>query len=351
MGGGINSDAVVDLRHVTVVNNQVTNSDQHGAGINYFGSGSFVLANTLLANNRGKSINVNCGCTGGTVVACPVLDVTSHGGNLSDDFTCALGSSSSDLSGPDAKVLPLADNGGLTRTHALDYDSLAIDAGLDTNCISAPTPILVDQRGISRYPSAALVDGNADGIAGCDIGAYERTTSNTDMLINSFEADATTVSVGDEVTMTVTVANTGPDPVSDARVDVIIPTELSFVSGSVTAGADCTLTGATIISCDLGNMAATESGTVTVVTEAVTVGEISVDAYFAAIESDSDATNNSQQLSLTINAATADDTSTTSSGSSGGGFCSYQPGGRFDPLLPLMALLSLGYLWRRRVKQ
>lgn len=37
MGGGVNSDAAIDLRHVTVANNQVTNSDQHGAGVNYFG--------------------------------------------------------------------------------------------------------------------------------------------------------------------------------------------------------------------------------------------------------------------------------------------------------------------------
>lgn len=346
MGGGINSDGAVDLRHVTVVDNQVTNSDQHGAGINYFGpAGQFFLANTLLSNNRGKSINVNCGCTGGTILACSTDDVTSRGGNLSDDFNCGLNSSIGDLTGPDPKVLPLADNGGLTRTHALDFDSVAIDAGLDANCISATPVINVDQRGESRNP---LVDGNADGVAGCDIGAYERTTSNTDMLINSFEASATTVSVGDEVTMTVTVANTGPGAVSDARVDVIIPSELNYVSGSVTGGADCTLTGTTIISCDLGDLAASATNTVTVAVGAVATGDISVNAQFTAIESDTDASNNSAALSLIINPAAADDT-TSSSGSSGG-FCSYQPGGRFDPLLPLMVLLSLGYLWRRRVK-
>lgn len=170
------------------------------------------------------------------------------------------------------------------------------------------------------------------------------------MLINSFVANSSTVSVGDELTMTVTVANTGLGSVSDARVDMTIPSELSYVSGAVTAGADCTLTGATIISCDLGDLAASATNTVTVVVDAVAAGEISVDAQFAAIESDTDASNNSAVLSLIINAAATDGTDTTSSGSSSGGFCSYQPGGRFDPLLPLMVLLSLGYLWHRRVK-
>jgi hypothetical protein len=36
-----------------------------------------------------------------------------------------------------------------------------------------------------------------------------------------------------------------------------------------------------------------------------------------------------------------------SSGTGGGG-CSYNPSGHFDPLLPIMILLAMFYLWRRR---
>ncbi len=53
-------------------------------------------------------------------------------------------------------LLPLADNGGSTQTHALELDSPAIDAG-DT---SLPT----DQRGVARPQGAAD-----------DIGAFEST--------------------------------------------------------------------------------------------------------------------------------------------------------------------------------
>jgi hypothetical protein len=55
------------------------------------------------------------------------------------------------------------DNGGPTETHALLPGSPAVDAGDDTACPAA------DQRGVTRP-----VDGNGDGTAVCDIGAYEK---------------------------------------------------------------------------------------------------------------------------------------------------------------------------------
>ncbi|WP_263140050.1 CSLREA domain-containing protein [Pseudomonas sp. RIT-PI-AD] len=57
---------------------------------------------------------------------------------------------------------PLANNGGPTRTHALLANSPALDRGVD-NCT------LHDQRGTPR-----MQDGNGDGVAGCDLGAFER---------------------------------------------------------------------------------------------------------------------------------------------------------------------------------
>ena len=56
-----------------------------------------------------------------------------------------------------ARLAPLALNGGPTRTHALLAGSPAIDAGAATDCEAT------DQRGVSRPQGA-----------GCDIGSYER---------------------------------------------------------------------------------------------------------------------------------------------------------------------------------
>lgn len=56
----------------------------------------------------------------------------------------------------------LADNGGFTPTSALPFGSPAIDAGDQSNCPQT------DQRGVARPE-----DGNGDGVARCDMGAYE----------------------------------------------------------------------------------------------------------------------------------------------------------------------------------
>lgn len=66
----------------------------------------------------------------------------------------------------DPKLLPLADNGGPTQTHALAPDSLAIDAG--NNNANLPT----DQRG---YPRVVGVR--------ADIGAYEFQSTTTTVTI------------------------------------------------------------------------------------------------------------------------------------------------------------------------
>lgn len=58
---------------------------------------------------------------------------------------------------------PLANNGGPTRTHALRAGSPAIDRGSNAG---APA---TDQRGRAR-----IKDGNGDGRAVTDIGAFER---------------------------------------------------------------------------------------------------------------------------------------------------------------------------------
>jgi len=82
-----------------------------------------------------------------------VGNVVSGGNNLIQDDSC--NPAASDLVGADAKLGPLASNGGPTQTHALLAGSSAIDAANDTLCPAT------DQRGINRQG------------AHCDIGAYE----------------------------------------------------------------------------------------------------------------------------------------------------------------------------------
>jgi CSLREA domain-containing protein len=117
------------------------------------GGGTLTIKNSILFSNYGANCSV------------PIL---SAGYNLANDTSCSL-SGTGDLSGVDPKLDFWADNGGLTRTHALKPGSPAIDAGNPAGCTDdVGSPILTDQRGFPRP-----MDGNVDGTAVCDMGAYE----------------------------------------------------------------------------------------------------------------------------------------------------------------------------------
>jgi hypothetical protein len=112
---------------------------------------------------------------------------------------------SSDLTSTDSLLLPLANNGGPTPTHALGPGSPAIDAGGD-ECL--PT----DQRGALRPQ-----DGDGDGIAKCDIGAYEVDilTLNIDIKPDGYPNSVNPYSRG-----VIPVAILGSDICAVADVDV-----------------------------------------------------------------------------------------------------------------------------------
>jgi CSLREA domain-containing protein len=137
-GGGIQNgiDDTVAITNSTVTANQAA----FGGGL--LNNGLLTLKNTIVGTNT----------AGGDCLGAP----TSLGHNLDGDGSCGL-TAAGDISNTDPRLGSLADNGGLTQTHALLSDSPAIDAG-SADC----PPPASDQRGVPRPQGAA-----------CDIGAFE----------------------------------------------------------------------------------------------------------------------------------------------------------------------------------
>ena len=144
-GGGLFNHGRAVLINVTLAENVAG----LGGGIN---SGESTSAESSIQNVIiAESVGGNCA---------GIATISSSGNNVEDANTCGL-IGPNDLPNTEPLLAPRGDNGGPTQTHALLIGSPAIDAGHNPACLP------VDQRGVLRG------DGNGDGIAICDIGAYE----------------------------------------------------------------------------------------------------------------------------------------------------------------------------------
>ena len=132
--------ALYNVESATAVVNNCTIVDNTGPnGIVTNDGGTVTLSNTVLSNSQN-----DCG---------GLLTIGSDGHNIASDVSCGF-DATGDSVVSDLWFAQLADNGGYTQTHAIPFDSEAVDNGDHSTCATA------DQRGAPRSGQ-------------CDIGAYE----------------------------------------------------------------------------------------------------------------------------------------------------------------------------------
>jgi len=160
IGGGVS----IYYADSNIVNSTITNNTANNGGGLYLSNDSNIR-NSIISGNQ---------MTNGNVDNCEISIISNLydlGNNLSNDSSCGLSISNFD----NDCLGPLADNGGLTFTHALIASgdqqcstNTAIDGGNNNTCANNPNINNLDQRGVMRP-----IDGDNDNIAVCDIGSFE----------------------------------------------------------------------------------------------------------------------------------------------------------------------------------
>jgi hypothetical protein len=153
---------------LTLVHSTVTANHRSGVHVHCGEYGSkVVLQRCLISGNGGPEVRVDkCNNYSDVSVNTGDFNVFGDSGNA-DLVNCSAGPTDIVPIQPVEAILDttMANNGGLTPTHALVPGSPAIDTVNDGTC---PPPDS-DQRGVARPR-----DGNRDGALVCDTGAFER---------------------------------------------------------------------------------------------------------------------------------------------------------------------------------
>jgi hypothetical protein len=215
-GGGLaSSGGTFDLLNVTITNNNANGNT---------GTGACPAAGSI--NGAGGGIDTNNNITYVTNTIISGNTACSPAQNASGAFTTV----SNDVFDGDPKLAALADNGGVTRTHALLAGSPALDAG-DNAAVDA-VPLTTDQRGTGYARKRDAADSGTTQTV--DIGAFEADPSIEDIQNKTTPEDTPlvfTIQVGDG-----DAAATAFDSITGTSSDTALVPNANVVIGAGSGG-------------------------------------------------------------------------------------------------------------------
>ncbi|MFW6135408.1 MAG: Calx-beta domain-containing protein [Chloroflexota bacterium] len=220
-GGGISTNGTLTSIHTSIANNIADGDDNgsgEGGGIN-IGGGTANVMNTIIGRNQDRSGEAH-DCSG---------TLTSQGYNLLEwTAGCTLTPATGNVTGLNPHLGLLAENGGSTRTHALQTGSPAIEQ-IPRGTNGCESGVSTDQRGYPRAREAGY------GGSRCDIGAYEYDTGPP---LVRFSLESYSVHEnGGSATITVVLNAVSGNPVT---------VDYATSNGTATAGSDYTSSSGTL---------------------------------------------------------------------------------------------------------
>lgn len=269
-------DTRLTIGNSTLSANSNTGSITSTAAIIAIGSAADVrVANVTVAGNTGVGLARTNGTLAVTNTIVAANSVANCAGTITNGGHNLASAGCPGFTTGDPKLGPLADNGGPTLTYALLTDSPAIDAGDNAACPAA------DQRGVARPQ-----DGDGNGTATCDVGAFEYLRSSLALspasqtvVVGASGLLTVTLSPAQPVTTVVTLTSTNSAIVS-VPATITVPANQASKSVSLTgvaAGGPVTVQAG--LPAALGS--ATAQATVTVANPVPTISSISPNSVVA----------------------------------------------------------------------
>ncbi|MDQ6883665.1 MAG: sortase [Candidatus Dormibacteraeota bacterium] len=314
-----------------------------GAGVNYHGPGGGGGGGVVLGSSAAGTVNVSGGLNGTTTTDAAAYGATpgaigsqatilassvpgaGSGATCAPDLTLSKSHTDPVVRGSTGVYTLTAHNIGLVATSGLVTVTDAVPAGLTpttasgtgwTCGIAAQTVTCTRSDalgGSAAYPAITVSVAIPQGMAGpvtntasISGGAESNTTNDTasdpTTIVSQADVGVTktasrsTVTVGSNLTYTISAHNAGPSDATGVQVTDLLPTGLTFVSSSPSVGSYAAGTGVW----NIGAMLSGSSATLTVTATVTATGTITNTATKSAeVELDPNSGNNSASASIT----------------------------------------------------